>query len=351
MHTRLSWRLILALIAIHVVVAIVYVSSQLHPPAPPIVRIEPNLAMRKQASRVNAFVDQVKSYESVEECLIGLSHPLNVDFDIVFDAGAYSNDPVPQMAFARVLSDRRVAKLFESLQRMTPEAAAQTATTAFQEKLRVHARQIEIVTQKRRENEKSGKIKRVRPAVPGQAPASPQSQVSPIKPMDVPPTAYHHSHACCCTLFLCAYFCHPSVTRSHVESWISTVEPLRADRIANSRSKTVIDWDDQFSLPEPLFLLNIFSLALRQQAGLTDGEIEIAIGSKLPETATTAFCRWDAPVTAFDFVHNHMFQPLSDDDKLIDVVYFRSWGPILRHSPESQTVIVRKVSGLISSPL
>ena len=107
------------------------------------------------------------------------------------------------------------------------------------------------------------------------------------KALDVPPTAYHHSHACCCTLFLCAYYCHPSVTRSHVESWTSRMEPLRADRIANSVSKRVIDWDDQFSLPEPLFLLNIFSLALRQQAGLTEqscGRSERQAGECRPES-------------------------------------------------------------------
>ncbi len=351
MQTRISWRLILSLLAFHLVVATVYFTARFQVPDHPIVQSDPTFAMRKQAGRVDAFVEQVKSYESVEECVAGLSHPINADFDIVFDAGAYSNDPVPQMAFARVLADRRVAKLFESLQRMTSEDAAHTASMAFNEKLSFHAKQFEIVTQKRRENEKSGKIKRIRPAVPGKAPVPPPAQATKVRPMDLPPTAYHNSHACNCTLFLCAYFCHPSVTRAKLESWTSTVEPLRSDRIQNSRPTKAIDWDDQFSVPEPLFVLNILSLALSQHASLTNGDIEIAIGSKLPEAVTSCLCHWDAPVTAFDFVHNHMFQTISDVDKMIDVVYFRSWGPTLRHSSESQAVIVRKVSGLISPSL
>ena len=93
-----------------------------------------------QRRRIDDFISQVGAYPTYEALAAALNDPVRVgdDFDVVLAAGLQSQDPIPEMQFARVLADRRVSRLYAMLKKLDANVAAERAAALFDDKLHVH---------------------------------------------------------------------------------------------------------------------------------------------------------------------------------------------------------------------
>ncbi len=340
---------------------VIFFSSLLRGPQPPKPKPRPDtpLAGVAQAKRTTDFIAQTAAYTTFEECAQGLSERVQSDFDIVFDVTMQSNDPMPQMAFGRVLADRRAIKLCAFLGELPSEAASLKAAQLFDEKLEIlrHATTSRIESASRHLESDKLIMQQINHIFAQPNPDRKQAdrlleeynrlrKQPPQDPASIPVSPHQNSHAACCALFLCAHFCEPRTTLQKVDAWNQIMGPLREQSQANG-IPGVINMDDQYTTLEPLYLANLYCHVLSHRAGQSLRQIQTDTAMTLPASNPVPVCAWDALSTPFDFNHIHQFQPVDVQNKMFDVEFFRSWGPQRRHSSELQQDCVNSLRARI----
>ncbi len=275
--------------------------------------------------RIDDFIAQVAAYPDFDALAAGLNDRVLNGDDIVFAVGVQTQDPVPQMQFAKVLADRRVARLYAMLDQMPDSQAAQSAAKLVDAKLDLHAKGF------------ASRIADWRDGV------RQRSDERPVNLEEVGDRAVHAKvldglegarldfHALSASAFLCAAYCEPLTTLGRIDRWNETIG-LHVDEIMTqplfNRSRLRHD-AGRYGRPEKLFLLNLYVLVLERHAGLMVREVQKRVDIPMPWPAMfeerVPFGAWDAHTNFFDFTHLHRGVPADDANVLFEVSLTRSW--------------------------
>jgi hypothetical protein len=284
-----------------------------------------------QRKRIDDFIAQTAAYADFDATAAGLNDRLKTDFDIVFDVANHSNDANPQLHFAMVLADRRVAKLFAYLNKMTPEEASRKAALLVDAKLKIHEADLATAVSDAKRVFGNPKPKEFY-----------EIGDFPVR------LNFHALHS---AVFLCAAFCSPEIILSKIDKWESVAErqvsEVAADPVWNVLERSVV----RYGKAEKLYLLNLFAFILEQNAGLEAQEVEQKAELKVSRfKERLPFCAWDAKTNPFDFTARHRGVPVDDSRMLMEVSFARSWvWP--QDDDAEQGVILARVRKLIEQLL
>lgn len=266
-----------------------------------------------QRKRIDDFTAQAGSYKDIDAAIAGLSEPVAADFDIVFQAGT-TQDATWDVEFARVLADRRVARLYSLLHELgRPEAQSKVAS-AFELKLKAHEDALAAGIADWLDGD--GKVTSV-------------------------PVRLNH-HAVACVLFLCANYCDSRNVLEMVDQWSGRI----------TRTIAVVGFEPSLApleqelklwgIPQPLFRLNIY-LFLAERFGCIDDKAIYRLGDySLPQLYIVPFCAWDAATNPFDFTHVHRGVPIDQKNVIMRVAMFRSWQHIPEEAQEKLILEMRR---------
>nr|MDQ3332126.1 hypothetical protein [Planctomycetota bacterium] len=157
-----------------------------------------------QRKRIDDFIDQVAEYATLDDAVRALSEPVGTDFDIVFDVGLHTSELSPQMQFAQVLADRRVARIYEMLAAKPVADADRLAASIFDAKLSAHTDGLSQGIADWRDGD---------------------GQVRPV------PVRLNY-HALSAAMFLCAAFCDAPSALEKLQAWQSVIG-ARVDDVAS----------------------------------------------------------------------------------------------------------------------
>ncbi len=264
-----------------------------------------------QRKRIDAFIEQTRSYATFDETADAISQPV----DVVFAAGMHPSDSVPSTTYLSVLADRRVAKLFAFLDTIPTDEASRKAVELFDSKLAAHEAGIVKIVADWRDGD--GKVE------------------------PVPLGANYHALAA--SLFLCGAFCDgPAVSRKASE-WHENIGRQADDVVADPNLEQLEAEIVQYGRPEKLYLFNVYVLVLDRNACLPAEDIEQTIGRRVPRLERIPFSAWDAHTNAFDFTKLHRGVPVDDSKTLGTFSVARSWDGELYFDESGQKGILEEL--------
>jgi hypothetical protein len=279
--------------------------------------------------RIDDFIAQTGTYPDIDALAAGLNDRVQTDFDIVGAAGIQTADPSPQMQFAVVLADRRVARLYVMLQDLGPAEASRRAAALVDAKLEVHD---------------AGMTKGV-----GQLRETGVSEPIPVE---------LNFRALSAAMFLCAALCDPQTLLHKVDQWNEKlgrhVDDVHSDPafevLQPEPLQALQTYVTRYGRPEGLYLLNIYMFVLERHVGLTPQETMERVEMEIPGPELfherLPFCAWDAHTNPFDFTHFHRGVPVDTENVLFEVSFARSWR-YLRMDEAGQEELLRQVRGLV----
>ncbi len=218
---------VIAFASFNIIVFIIFVGSSNS--APPHVEKSVGAAeVSIQRKRIDDFIDFVASCSSIEKLSEALNKPTPGDF-IVFDAGFHTGDMIagPSL-FNQIFADRRVARLYEILDKMQPADASRVASSLFESKLDIHIKDWQRGIQNWRKDE--------------------------IRPVPIP----NNYHALSCSLFLCSHFCEASEVLLMTEKWSNSIKRIEVDIRSEESLKLLLTELSSAGIPDELYFLNLY---------------------------------------------------------------------------------------------
>ncbi len=268
-----------------------------------------------QRKRIDDFIQQVASLDEFDKLAIGLNDRIDADFDIVFHAGAQTNAPNPQMQYARVLADRRAARLYSMLAAMPPDEAAKKAAELFESKLAIHSEGLTRGIADWRDGD---------------------GVIEPV------PISLNHQ-ALSVALFMCASFCDTVTVFAKLAEWDSVIGRSVDDVVTDQKLWQLRNEVVTYGRPENLFLVNVFAYLLQRGGCFSIGVLESVANQSLPQFENMPFYAWDAHTTEFDFTHVHRGVPTDKSKELFAVPFARDWPGYMAEDETEQERVVQLV--------
>jgi hypothetical protein len=227
-------------------------------------------------------------------------------YELALTASMSHASPTPPVVYVGVISDRRVARLFEILKNDRPEAAGRRAARLFDDKLRSAGERWQA--------------------------AAPRNAM-------VDPTAMH---AVAAALFLCAHFCDLQTLQQKATAWtewFDSFEPKSGDF-------------REYARPDWMFLTNCRLNGL-ERAGQSRDELnnrlrqlQAEFGLTLPELRPAWLFKWNAKTLPTDFTRMHQGAAVDWTAVLVELSAFPEQplqgGPTYDY--EAQAAVVNRVS-------
>ena len=311
MATRRSRAILFALgIVLLAVCNLLIVLLPLSPPdVPPSIAASPPVPLDggtpAQRSRIDDYIARVAS-ESFDECLANL----NQHEDLLVRVGSRSNEPVPEVQFAICLANRRLAKLFEQLQKMPPAERDRRCRKIFRDKFAIHRDEFNVVMTMWEEGN------------------------PPRKPHPLP----ENRNALCAAVFLSAHFCPVEETLRQLDAWKRFGRSIE-ERVARVTVMNVAVLA-MVANPEPSFEANIYGMILQDRCGVTLTSERVRGGFDLKDGI---LCRWNAHTNPLDFTHQSGGVPVDTAGNLLEFKYIYTFGPIGLLRPQYKTDVVAKL--------
>lgn len=252
-----------------------------------------------QRKRIDDFIAQTRAYPDLDALAAGLNDRVQTEdqFDIVFAVGVQTQDPMKEMQFAKVLADRRVARMYALLKALPAADAAREAAALVDAKLRIHDEYLRGLTASGGRRERGADVRR-------------------------------NFHALSASVFLCAVFCDAQTVLEKVDKWNDTIGRLVDEVKADPALRRPL-WNEFFlyGRPEKLYLLNLYAFALEQSVALTAKQLEQKLDIREPGLflERVPFTTWDAHTNYFDFTRVHRGVPVDAGNALFEVSFARSW--------------------------
>ncbi|MEW4527648.1 hypothetical protein [Maioricimonas sp. JC845] len=283
------------------------------PDVPPSIAASPPVPLDggtpDQRSRIDDYTARVAS-ESFDECLANL----NQHEDLLVRVGSRSNEPAPEVQFAICLANRRLAKLFEQLQKMPPAERDRRCREIFRDKFAIHRDEIDVVMTMWEEG------------------------TPPRKRHPLP----ENRNALCAAVFLSAHFCPVEETLRQLDAWKTFGKAFEERAAANPEIPRgyINSLRDQYVFPEPSFEANIYGMILQDRCGVTLTSERVRGGFDLKDGI---LCRWNAHTNPLDFTHQSGGVPVDTAGNLLEFKYIYTFGPIGLLRPQYKTDVVAKL--------
>jgi hypothetical protein len=263
--------------------------------------------------------------------------------------------PFPPTRMQYVLSDHRVARLYQFLDAARPVAASLQAAEMADAKLKIHDEHLgSMIAAHRR------------------LPSSRKMQYGKWEDMQA---LERNFHAVSSAVFLCAAFADPSTVLEKIDRWEEAIGPhvdaVAADPALKSSYlglKLGFTGFRTLGRPEKAYLLNLYAFMLERHAGLTAAELEQVAdipGPRIYEppqllVERVRFCSWDSqctlifvprgeqPVIAvpIDPTHGRAGEPVAHGKVLAELSFARSWH-YLESQHAQQDAILTRVRALV----
>ena len=239
-----------------------------------------------QRERIDASIKNA-SEMTYEEAAIAISEP-SQDFDVAHLAGQ-SAGFAPPVVFRRIIADRRVSLMYETLLALPQNSASSKSAEVFVEKLRIH-------------KDKYADW------------CSGTSQLTAFPS--------YTNHAASAALFLCATFCSKETFLDLLEKWDAEMSTPTYENGGASK---------HLKLPDPLLKLNLIAIALSKQGKSIDtinallGSLSAKTGEPLPVAVKIKLYRWNAHTNETDFTHTTRGVPSDGRAILTEIVGFPDW--------------------------